>query len=63
MNKRFQEYKKCEVVFVDHLDLGFKINAFVFTPEDLEKSKKKEKYNRAKEKREFERRVEEEWEK
>lgn len=60
MNRRFQEYKKCEVVYVDNLDLGFEVRATTFA---IEPEKKKEKYNRAKEKREFERRIEEEWEK
>lgn len=59
MNRRFQEYKKCDVVYVDDLDLGFEVKAapIIFDPVD-----KKEKYNRAKVKREFERRIEEEWE-
>ena len=59
MNAMFQEYKKqCEVIFVDDLDLGFEIKAMEFCID--EKEQKKEKYNRAKEKREFQKRVDEE---
>ena len=62
MNAMFQEYKKqyqeCEVVFVDKLDLGFEIKAMEFHIDEREQ--KKEKYNRAKEKREFQKRVDEE---
>ena len=62
MNTMFQEYKKqyqeCEVVFVDDLDLGFEIKAMEFCID--EKEQKKKKYNRAKEKREFQKRVDEE---
>ena len=62
MNAMFQEYKKqyqeCEVVFVDKLDLGFEIKAMEFHIDEREQ--KKEKYNRAKEKREFKNRVDEE---
>ena len=62
MNAMFQEYKKqyqeCEVVFVDKLDLGFEIKAMEFHID--EKEQKKEKYDRAKEKREFQKRVDEE---
>ena len=62
MNAMFQEYKKqyqeCQVVFVDKLNLGFEIKAIEFSIG--EKEQKKEKYNRAKEKREFQRRVDEE---
>ena len=61
MNKIFQEYKKCKVVLVDDLDLGIEINFTDFQlPE--EKEQRKEKYNRAKENREFRRRLEEEYE-
>ena len=63
MNAMFQEYKKqyqeCEVIFVDDLDLSFEIKAMEFCID--EKEQKKEKYNRAKEKREFQKRVDEEW--
>lgn len=62
MNAMFQEYKKhyqeCQVVFVDELDLGFEIKAMEFHID--EKEQKREKYNRAKEKREFQKRVDEE---
>ena len=59
MNHAFQEYKKCTVEFVDDLDLSFSVKAaeLIFEPE-----KEKRKYNRAKVKEEFRRRVEEEWE-
>lgn len=64
MNAMFQEYKRqyqeCEVVFVDKLDLGFEIRATEFHID--EKEQKKEKYNRAKEKREFQKRIDDEWE-
>ena len=63
MNAMFQEYKKqyqeCEVIFVDDLDLSFEIKAMEFCID--EKEQKKEKYNRAKEKREFQKRVDEEF--
>ena len=59
MNAMFQEYKKqCEVVFVDDLDLDFEIKAMEFHIDEREQ--KKDKYNRAKEKREFRKRVDEE---
>lgn len=62
MNAMFQEYKKqyqeCQVVFVDKLNLGFEIKAMEFHIDEREQ--KKEKYNRAKEKREFQKRVDEE---
>ena len=62
MNAMFQEYKKqyqeCEVVFVDDLDLGFEIKAMEFHIDEREQ--KKDKYKRAKEKREFQKRVDEE---
>ncbi len=57
MNRRFQEYKKCEVVYVDHLDLGFEVRAMEFS---IEPKKKKGEFNRAKKNREFRKRVEEE---
>lgn len=59
MNDLFQEYKKCEVVFVDELDLSFEVRAaeMIFEPE-----KEKKKYNRAKENQEFRRRIEDELE-
>ena len=62
MNAMFQEYKKqyqeCEVTFVDDLDLGFEIKVMEFHIDEREQ--KKDKYNRAKEKREFQKRVDEE---
>lgn len=62
MNEIFQEYKKqydeYQVVFVDELDLGFQVRAMEFHIDEREL--KKEKYNRAKEKREFQKRVDEE---
>ena len=63
MNNMFQEYKRqsdeCQVVFVDNLHLGFEIKATEFSIGEREQ--KKEKYNRAKEKREFKKRIEEEF--
>lgn len=41
-----QEYKECRVVYVDKLDIDFKINAMVFKAEDL--IKEKVDFNRAK---------------
>ena len=62
MNALFQEYKRqvdeCRVVFVDELDLGFEIKATEF--HIGERELKKEKYNRAKEKRDVQKRVDEE---
>ena len=57
MNRIFQEYKKCKVVLVDSLDLGIEIKAIPFEIPD-----EKQKYNRAKEKREFRKRIDEEYE-
>lgn len=62
VNDELREYKRqhsqeCEVEYVDNLDLNFKIQAFVFTPKELQQKKK---YNRAKDKREFEKRIREE---
>ena len=62
MNTIFQEYKKqydeCRIVFVDELDSDFEIKTTDFYID--EKGLKKEKYNRAKEKREFQKQVDEE---
>ena len=62
MNALFQEYKRqvdeCRVVFVDELDLGFEVKATEF--HIGERELKKEKYNRAKEKRDVQKRVDEE---
>ena len=61
MNRRFQEYKECGIVFVDHLNTDFKIRVSEFSLKP-DKGLMKIEYNRAKEKRKFERRIEEEWE-
>lgn len=64
MNAMFQEYKKqyqqCKIVFVDELNLDFKIKTMEFHIDEREQ--KKENYNRAKEKRDFQKRVNEELE-
>ena len=65
MNALFQEYKRqvdeCQVVFVDKLDLGFEIKPVTFTIDERGQilDTKKEKYNRAKVKEEFRRKVDE----
>ena len=63
MNDLFQEYKRqydeCQVVFVDDLHLDFEAKTMEFHIDEREQ--KKDKYNRAKEKREFQKRVDEEW--
>ena len=59
MNGCYQEYKACKIVFVDELDIYIKVNATVF--EVTERSKKK-KFNRAKEKREIQRQIDEDLE-
>ena len=59
MNKRFQLYKKCGVVLVEDLDLGFEVKLTDF---GIPEERPKEKYNRAKENREFRKRCDEEWE-
>lgn len=59
MNRLFQEYKECNVEYVDEIDLGFSVKVAEFK---IEPEQKKEKYNRAKVKREFRRRIEEEFE-
>lgn len=62
MNAIFQEYKRqtdeCKIEFVDDLDLGFEIKPIVFSIDEREQ--KKEKYNRAKVKEEFRKRMDEE---
>ena len=55
INNELKEYKRqhsteCKVEYAEQLEFDFVINAFTFTPEDLEPKKK---YNRAKVKREF----------
>ena len=66
MNAMFQEYKRqvdeCQVVFVDQLDLDFEIKPAVFAIDErgmILDEPKKEKYNRAKVKEEFRRKVDE----
>lgn len=65
MNAIFQEYKRqvdeCQVVFVDELDLGFEIKPIAFAIDEKGQmlDMKKEKYNRAKVKEEFRRKVDE----
>lgn len=62
MNEMFQEYKRqyqeCQIVFVDELELPFEVKTMEFHIDEREL--KRTKYNRAKEKREFQRRVDEE---
>ena len=69
MNKRFQLYKKCGVVLVDKLEYDdpnkeepwFKLEDIHLTDIVFDE-RPKEKYNRAKENREFRKRCDEEWE-
>lgn len=56
MNKKFQEYKKCGVVFVEELDTGIEVKAMPF---EIPLERPKEIYNRAKEKRELRKMVDE----
>lgn len=63
VNDELREYKRqhskeCTVEYVNNLDVGFEVKAFTFTPEQL---KPKREYNRAKDKRENEKRIKE-WE-
>lgn len=62
MNEMFQEYKRqyqeCQIVFVDELELPFEVKTMEFHIDEREL--KRTKYNRAKEKREFQRLVDEE---
>ena len=63
MNKIFQEYKKqqsqeCQVVFVDELETPFEIRVMEFHIDEREQ--KKTKYNRAKDKREVQKQIDEE---
>lgn len=58
MNELFQQYKQsveCKVEFVDELDTRFSIASAIIVPAELEK-----KYNRAKEKRAWKKKIEEE---
>lgn len=59
MNELFQQYKasvECSVEFVDELDTRFSIVSAIIVPAELEK----EHYNRAREKRAWQKQVEEE---
>ena len=59
MNELFQQYKasvECKVEFIDNLDTRFSIASAIIVPAELEK----EHYNRAKEKRAWQKQVEEE---
>lgn len=59
MNELFQQYKQsveCKIEFVDELDTRFSIASAIIVPAELEK----DHYNRAKEKREWKKQVEEE---
>ena len=62
MNEMFQEYKRqyqeCQIVFVDKLELPFEVKTMEFHIDEREL--KRTKYNRAKEKREFQKLVDEE---
>ena len=63
MNEIFQEYKKqqsqeCQVVFVDELETPFEIRVMEFHIDEREQ--KKTKYNRAKDKREVQKQIDEE---
>ncbi len=65
MNAMFQEYKRqvdeCQVVFVDELDLDFEIKPAIIAIDEKGRilDQPKEKYNRAKVKEEFRRKVDE----
>lgn len=59
MNELFQQYKQsieCKVEFVDNLDTRFSIASAIIVPEDLEKAH----YNRAREKRKWQKEIKEE---
>ena len=67
MNQAFQDLKKridnargCKIELVDTLDMGFEVKTAEISFSD--ERKPKEKFNRAKAKREFEKRVREEME-
>jgi hypothetical protein len=61
MNALFQEYKRqvdeCRIIFVDELDIPYKINVTEFSVDE------KEKYNRAKEKKETQELIDEYYDK
>ena len=59
MNELFQKYKQsveCKVEFVDELDIRFSIASAIIVPDELEK----EHYNRAREKRKWQKEIKEE---
>ena len=59
MNELFQKYKhsvECKVEFVDNLDTRFSIASAIIVPAEIEKAH----YNRAREKRAWQREIEEE---
>ena len=59
MNEMFQQYKKsveCKVKLVDNLETDFEVIATMITANELQKAH----YNRAKEKREWKKKIEEE---
>ena len=59
MNRIFQEYKRsveCKVEFVEKLEFPFEVATTVIEPQEIEK----QKYNRAKVKREWQREIDEE---
>ena len=59
MNELFQKYKQsveCKVEFVDELDTRFSIASTVIVANEMEK----QHYNRAKEKRKWQKEIEEE---
>ena len=59
MNELFQKYKQsveCKVEFVDELDTRFSIASAIIVPDELEK----EHYNRAREKRKWQKEIKEE---
>lgn len=58
LNKKFQEYKQCSVQFVDNLDIGIKVNAIIFEPQQIfkeEKQRRKERIEKKKERQELQR--------
>lgn len=60
INNELREYKRelsteCEVVYVDKIKTDYEIQGFIFTPEKL-----KQPYNRAKDKRKYEKIINEE---
>lgn len=61
MNKIFQEYKKCKVVFVDHVDVDFKIRIQEFSIKP-DKGLMKTEFNRSEVKRETKKAIEDYYE-